>query len=110
MLKYRSKRTGKVVEMAEPQEIERDADQLAEELAKSDDKAERKQAEFVRAKGAEMAGHARRTLDRYNDSSVWERVTDDDSAESGGSVAAGNEDDGGEPKPKSGRGRAVKAE
>ena len=104
MLKYRSKRTGKVVEMAEPQEIEREADQLAEELAKSDDKADRKQAEFVRAKGQEMAGHARRTLDRYNEGSVWERVTDDDPAES---TDAGNDGgDGGEPKPK-GRGRAA---
>lgn len=78
MLKYRSIRTGKVVEMLEPHEIERDADLRAEELARSDSKPERAQAESVRIKGAQMAGHARRTLDSMNESAVWERVTEQD--------------------------------
>lgn len=76
-LKYKNSRTGRVVTVLEPVEIEEKAELEAEHLARGGTARARVQAERVAARAVKEALHARRTISKMDASETWDRIRDE---------------------------------
>lgn len=75
-LSYKNQRTGRVVTMLEPTEVEDQAEAEAEALARKGTKKSRNMAERVAELGRKKAIHVKHTIIRMDASETWQRVSD----------------------------------